>query len=134
MKHQEIFDFVITKLAKQRAISMNNDGACLYRKNKKANCKTKCAVGWLIKDEFYDPIMDAVEEDNTDILYNDAAQKALRKSGIRVDIDFLADLQNAHDLTTQQTLAGIRQNWKIAFTHFAEMYSLKTDVLNKAFK
>jgi len=134
MKRQEMFDFVITKLAKQRAISMDKHGNCLYRMNKKADCKTKCAIGWLIKDEFYEPAIDDVENDNTYVLYNNRVQKALRKSGIRVDIDFLADLQNAHDLTTQQTLAGIRQNWKIAFTHFAEMYSLKTDVLNKAFK
>lgn len=134
MKRQEIFDFVVTKLAKQRAISMDKYGNCLYRMNKKADCKTKCAIGWLIKDEFYEPAMDDVENDNTGVLYNDRVQKALRKSGIRVDIEFLTDLQNAHDLTIAEIKRGFKLEWKATFKNFAERYNLNTDVFDKAFK
>lgn len=51
MKPQEIFDTVVTGLFEQGGPSMDKYGACMYR-----GCNgRKCAAGWLIPDDLYDP-------------------------------------------------------------------------------
>lgn len=57
MTHQEIFDFVWTKLCEQGAKSYEN-GKCRYR----TSTRLKCAVGHLIPDDLYDPAMEGAAQ------------------------------------------------------------------------
>lgn len=49
----EISETIRDHLIKQNRVS-NAEGGCLYR----APCGAMCAVGFLIKDEFYNPVME----------------------------------------------------------------------------
>jgi hypothetical protein len=123
MNNQEIFDTVATRLTAQRVQSRgrstNPSGTvCKYR----GHDNTKCAIGCLIPDELYDPILEgravrsffhpptvkAPNHPNFDPLYDLDPQgglkyEAVTKSivdylGIVVgDLYFLDDLQRAHD-------------------------------------
>jgi len=63
---------------------------CLYRKDKTASCKQRCAIGVLIPDELYDPTIE----------YGIGTNKVLDKFNIKVDglstQDFLY-IQSCHD-------------------------------------
>lgn len=89
MKQQEIFDQVTEHLMTQKRRAIRN-GMCLYRVG-----KLKCAVGVLIQDEFYDPVMES--EGPGQPLVKDA----LRKSGVKPFTDgtenLLLALQSVHD-------------------------------------
>ena len=54
MTDLEIFDFVAAHLLRQGRRSMNGHGTCVFRGRRGASC----AVGCLIKDEFYTPELD----------------------------------------------------------------------------
>jgi len=86
---QEIFDKVTTHLLTQNKQSKEGK-VCLYR----GPNGTMCAVGCLIKDEFY---YDGLEQKlSTDI----DVHAALEKSGIEVTAEvetFLRNLQRLHD-------------------------------------
>lgn len=87
MSKQEIFDTVYLGLASQgfeRSINLEND-KCMYRDNE----GRKCAAGWLIPDEDYDPKMDT-QGIVTRVDYFKE----------KYDLDtliFIGDLQRSHD-------------------------------------
>jgi hypothetical protein len=98
---QEIFDFVLDKLAEQGRPAMNADGSCYYR----SPLGLKCAFGWLIPDRLYDPRIEGI---CAYMILKDTA--ALRRSDERVlcerlrqglklaaHYQLIADLQVAHD-------------------------------------
>jgi hypothetical protein len=119
MNTQEIYDTVKEHMLKQNARSViirpslwtgEPYEACKYRDND----GRKCAVGCLIKDEFYHPSMEGS-------LAN--ALPMLVKSGVAVEegdttYEFLLDLQRTHDGSNVE-------NWKIALEEVAMRYSLK---------
>ncbi len=98
---QEIFDTVTTHLLTQRAKSAvpNTDGekygesklTCLYRHPDGLTC----AVGCLIKDEFYETRLEGLRTTSDDVL------RSLTDSGVDVDSDnvrsLLRELQGVHD-------------------------------------
>lgn len=133
MTLQEIFDVAVTGLLKQGKKSMQTTGACAYRGVE--GCK--CAVGFLIKDEFYDRIMDV----DTMSVRTTTVEAALVNSGVLegcnvhgfealdeaqgrevMRLRLLGDLQYVHD----QEFKG---NWKEGFLGIADNYRLKTDHL-----
>lgn len=98
MDKQEIFDKIITHLRTQK-VKSGNESFCMY---KDAN-GNKCAVGCLIPDDLYDPLIDDDVSNNhgTGLKVNVYAKEALLKAGINTNdesiIDFLAELQFIHD-------------------------------------
>jgi hypothetical protein len=88
---QEIFDKVTTHLLTQGKRSIDEKKhICLYR----GPNGTKCAVGCLIKDEFYHAGLE--ENLSTSV----AIHRALTRSGIEVTKEvegFLRNLQRLHD-------------------------------------
>lgn len=56
MTEQEIFDTVLAHLREQRRAALGDDGECQYR----GLGGTACAVGCLIPDELYDPLIEGL--------------------------------------------------------------------------
>lgn len=110
MNRQEVFDKVSDHLLTQGKRSTNN-GSCKYRSDE----GYMCAVGCLIKDEFYDPKMEGSVADDEGVLY------VLRNSGINVssntDRKFLLDLQIIHDnrdpFTWERELNKFAKDWNL---------------------
>jgi len=110
MNRQEIFDTVAKHLLTQKVKS--KAAICLYR----GPNGTKCAIGALIKDEFYDIEMECLGG----LLVNSSAQWALKQSGVRFSDglwSFLSQLQEIHDEHEPET-------WKDELDQFAKKHSL----------
>ena len=85
---QEIFDFVVTALAKQGKLSTNG-GFCRYR----ASDGSKCAIGHLIPDRLYRSEMEGCA-----IAWRGySAYLEIDEWRNNVSVDFLSDLQSVHD-------------------------------------
>lgn len=96
MTNQEIFDIVAAHLIKQNRRSMR-DGRCVYR----GENGDMCAVGCLIKDEFY---TSALEDHN---FFEDSVREAVAKSLSLNELSLGSDtyklllaLQSLHDRLT----------------------------------
>lgn len=89
MDTQQIFNYVIPALIAQGGQSVDGGGACVYR----GVDGRKCAIGMLIKDEFYKP-----ELEGTSVAYPDVIA-ALHRSGVNTQSngEFLHNLQCIHD-------------------------------------
>lgn len=91
MTKQEIFDKVAKHLIKQNCKSLDDITGCCYR----GVNNTMCAVGCLIKDEFYNESLENKTVRNTYV------KEALKFSGIDVEDDsiigMLIELQDTHD-------------------------------------
>lgn len=120
MTLQEIFDTAATHLLKQGKRASQN-GTCLYR----GPDDTKCAVGCLIKDEFYRLGLEGK------ISRHPMVMDALVKSGVDFDQkfngrhsveDFLYDLQQVHDDTSPS-------NWREELDQVAADYGLNPDAV-----
>lgn len=94
-KRQRIFDRVVEHLAQQGKPAMTK-GTCMYR----TEDGLSCAVGCLIPNDKYEP---AMENQRVGAVLNawPALNKILGISKVSyiktADIDFLRDLQSAHD-------------------------------------
>jgi len=108
-KHvQETFDKVVTHLRKQNDKSLRHvqfnghyydedvthvvgaSALCTYR----GNCGAMCAVGCLIADEHYSPVLEGKDVHDAHVL------KALHKSGVFTSksvVSMLSSLQDIHD-------------------------------------
>lgn len=91
MTKQEIYDTVCAHLAQQKTRAMA-ETRCAYR----GQNNTSCAVGCLIKDEEYDPLMDSVISMNVGNLFH-RYPKIAERLGID-NLPMLEQLQGAHDL------------------------------------
>lgn len=92
MNRQEVYNTVRTHLMSMTEPSMSEAaGGCAYR----GNDGCKCAIGILIKDEFYRPDMEGYG------LHTHRVIEALTKSGVDIadpeDNIFLRKLQRIHD-------------------------------------
>lgn len=95
--NQQIFDYVVTKLAEQGRPAIGATGLCQYRG--KNGCK--CAVGWLISDHDYDPVWE--EKGHGMTFSTDSPQKLMIEKGYSIDL--LTCLQDAHDSAKKCTAA-----------------------------
>lgn len=118
---QEIFDKVISHLRKQ-GVQSGSSGDCLYR----GPNGTMCAVGCLIKDEFYSNELEDMPADCSIVL------KSLVSSGILAPaengaygevtkIHLLSDLQELHDT---RMCDGIGEEFEKFAITIAEQYEL----------
>lgn len=117
MNRQEVYNRVKAHLLTQNKKSMWNS-ACAYR----GEDGMKCAIGCLIKDEFYKPSMEGKGPADTLVL------AALNASGVEAsrvtqpgnndsDISFLDNLQVIHDIHKPRY-------WEVELTSFANFYNL----------
>lgn len=110
---QTIFDTVVARLRAQGAQSVSADGTrCLYRGAE----GRKCAVGWLISDAAYDPMMDAGVSSNgqcVEVLCSDYA--ALRV--LEPFVELLDGLQSVHDRTRAD-------RWEVEWARLANRVGL----------
>ena len=104
MTEQEIFDTVLTHLREQGEAATTDDGSCRYR----GADGTACAVGCLIPDELYDPLIEGL----TVVQIVKAAMPAPRQHQAQARAPFtritnhigaehlqlLQELQDAHDV------------------------------------
>lgn len=81
----------IEGLLKQGKKSEDEDGLCVYR----APDGSKCAVGMLIKDEYYRGTMEG--ETPHDPCVHEALTSSLGHDLTRLDVEYLNVLQRAHD-------------------------------------
>ena len=100
MDKQEIFNYVIPALIAQGGQSVDGTGACAYR----GASGRKCAIGMLIKDEFYEPELEGTSVAHYGVIL------ALRRSSVNIfdNEEFLHNLQRIHDSFSDT--AGI--SWK----------------------
>lgn len=105
MTEQEIFDTVLTHLREQGKASTNRSGGCRYR----GEGGTTCAVGCLIPDELYDPLIEGLSvvgiiEIDVPEYRQDQTQELLPilariKNHIGAEhLPLLCELQDAHDM------------------------------------
>lgn len=102
---QQVFDNALFNLREQKVPSMSAEGtSCAYRGQRGA----RCGIGWSIPDEVYEPFMDAGHlasirslmcgDLNDRHVMHRAGISALRFLFGGVSVDFLADVQEAHDV------------------------------------
>lgn len=92
-RQQELFNRVKNHLLGQMALSETN-GGCAYR----AESGLKCAVGCLITDEFYEPIIEGMPIMNDGPVLK-CLEKSLGYSLTRSETKMLMSLQTMHDCT-----------------------------------
>ena len=90
---QEMVDVCCSFLVEQGRPAVNMEGGCLYR----SYSGYRCALGVLIPDEIY-----ATEMEGKDIADLLKAHPELPE-WMSSNQDFLAEIQNAHDLSTHRT-------------------------------
>lgn len=93
MKLQELFDKAVKPLIEQgrRAYDVL-DEVCWYR----APCGAKCAVGWIITDEFYSESLENQSINSSAVQH--AVAQSLGQDELESDqYNLLEDLQSAHD-------------------------------------
>ena len=112
MNTQEIFDKVARHLLQQGKVSRQEFRGCRYRIG-----KLRCAVGCLIKDEFYSDDLegDSVEEPPVVQAVQDSIGRALTND----EISLLTQLQVIHDLRDVNAwpfhLQGAANRYKLAY-------------------
>lgn len=122
MTLQQVYDTVVSHLLQQGERSLRPDGAtCAYR----GEGGLKCAVGVLIKDEFYLPEIEGV------VVGGDARiELALYLSGVIPSegryryLHLLGELQGIHDERPPES-------WLQDFSVLATEWNLNEDVLMK---
>ena len=114
MTNQEVFDKVAKHLLTQGGRCGITDGEgefhCKYRGPK----GTKCAVGCLIDDAYYDEDIEGVGIKTHDNVY----QAVCDSVGFEPDRDMLVDLQDLHD-------RGNPSKWAERLRHIAHDYGLE---------
>ncbi len=107
---QEIFDevwqwFVVKKNKKSAA-----DGGCLYRKNRRRDCKTRCGAGLLISDNRYTARM---EERSFDLICEEYLPE------YEPHMAFIRALQGCHDETSDTEFhKEVKHNLFLAAGHY----------------
>jgi hypothetical protein len=114
MTQQEIFDKVTMHLLRQgkKSQSAGDNTTCLYR----GPDGTSCAVGCLIKDEFYFSSLENLGVDTTEVI------EALRQSGVMgasfSSLGLLNDLQKLHDYANpsewKEELSALAKRWGLS--------------------
>jgi len=111
MNKQEVFNTVSEHLIKQ-GVAATIGLKCSYR----TPAGLKCAIGCLIKDEFYTPAL----ENHTilDITVQNALCNSLGITGlVPTDVGFLSALQDTHD-------SSCPSDWKLDLANIAHKHKL----------
>lgn len=116
MTLQEIFDKASTHLLTQNAKSLLGISMCRYR----ADNGLMCAVGCLIKDEFYTPDLERK------VSYMKDVQTALVSSGVLDKVDTVIMSEKSRMLDRLQEIHDIRlvSEWESELKILAKQYKL----------
>lgn len=131
MTKQEIFDTVTTHLftqGKRADVGKGSYTSCRYRTGE----GLKCAVGCLIKDEFYSETYEGSGVYDADVV--DAVSKSIGiQPGETEDVfSLLGCLQNIHDDAFNSDSDGFnRRRLFGSLERMANLHKLNTDTLNK---
>ena len=111
--HQRIYDTVKSHLLNQMKQSKDSLGDCRYR----GDNGTKCAIGALIKDEYYDPTLEGITPH-----YEEVAEAVVLSLGVEGGFsyrtrEFLTSLQEVHD-------DHIPEEWEDNLRRVARLYNL----------
>ena len=119
-----VFNKVTVHLLTQWEVAQDQKGRCTYRLDTPKDT-LKCAVGCLIKDEYYNI--------NLEQAYCDAplVREALRKSGVDLEetLDLLEKLQNIHDSFNKKRWPDLLE--EVASDFSITIYSNTKDLLEK---
>ena len=114
MDSQEIFDKVVDHLRKQGHRSVDEYGSCMYR----APNGDMCAVGCLIPDNLYRPVIEGIEAGPEGLMGD-----ILRTIGI-TDYNLVKSLQVLHDCNLEFTgenfeskVSRIADNFGLRYSH-----------------
>lgn len=132
MTMQEIFDAMTDHLYHQGSAAMDVDGNCFYRIEDSDGTMLKCAIGALIKDEYYDECFEnaAVKtlQELHEMLPSDnkekaiALRKALESSGVDVsNSQIIALLQRVQEVHDDFDIS----NWDSNLESIANLYGLQ---------
>lgn len=114
---QAVFDYTTRMIIRQGGPSMNDQGRCLYR----APSGCRCAIGWLIPDDEYDPEMEGKEADDLGL-------------NLAADAPFFKSLQMAHDDSAKDAIFRGKEfwpAWSARLTTLAGRYHLSSAVLSE---
>ena len=105
----DVFNKVSEHLLAQNEKALAGDGECAYR----SETGLKCAIGCLIKDEFYSEALEYTDLSRTGPLAN-----ALHESGVPLTdeiVDLLRRLQRLHDFKEPETWKEELEKVKLTF-------------------
>lgn len=121
MDRQAVFNTISQHLLTQKRKSLGrDDNICRYR----GESGRKCAIGVLIKDEFYSQAFDVFGYTVQDTTVREALALSLGVNISALDTVFLMTLQRLHDMHETDT-------WTASLKDFAERNNLNCDVLNE---
>lgn len=117
--NQEAFDIALNGILQQGGPSLDKENVnCMYRSHQ----GRKCAIGWLIPDDKYNPDFEKKG------IFNDIVSNTMRELGYN-DINFLTNLQHCHDCCKfgNKFISSFKSEMKELATnyglHFNEEYS-----------
>lgn len=132
MNAQEIFDTAAVGVIRQGRQSANAFGTCVYR----GPNGRKCAAGFLLPDEVYDPSMDCDDEETGQGTGWSNLVKRF-SSRLPVDLinnsDLIADLQSCHDNASFYSSEFVQDFIREA-TETARRFKLSTEAMMKVAK
>ena len=133
---QKIFNYVITFLIKQGHPAMDEKFNCVLHVQSGDRAGDRCAVGCLIPDECYDPLLENLD---VHLIQDRLLMKGeLCKLPQFNDkyIDLLTELQEIHDDAAVQMNYSVHQDWPAVFfkelKKVAKKFKLNTKVLKCA--
>lgn len=132
MNAQEIFDTAAIGVIRQGKPSLSNMGNCAYR----GKDGTKCAAGFLLSDEVYDPSMDCSSDDGDSTDW-EATVKRFRSrlpDHLIEHHDLIKNLQTAHDTADYSCQPAFIRTFRSALHHIAVSHDLSMDNVNKVAK
>lgn len=121
MTHQEIFDKVLTHLRAQ-GVAATGGFQCTYRQTTPEGKTLMCAVGCLIKDEFYNPDFEGKTPNDPNVNWAIAQSLGIEEGFTHYSTtNLLCDLQDAHD--HELDMEGV-DAWEQQMQRIAEEYEL----------
>jgi hypothetical protein len=132
MNAQEIFDTAAIGVIRQGRPSMGSSGSCAYRGEGGA----KCAAGFLLSDEVYDPSMDCNEitKSSTDWESTVVHFRSRLPQYLLDNQELITDLQGAHDAADPYTQRIFVLDFIARVTDIADSYGLSKDNVLKIAK
>lgn len=135
--NQQVFDYIVRKLATQRTAATGSDGSCQYRGVN--GCK--CAVGWLFSDDDFNEDWDAngtaifTTSGNYDSHHIEPRGPAPMLKDRGYDLELLGRLQVAHD-SAGGVPSGEKtfKKWRASFRDQAKVLGLNYRLALELFK
>jgi hypothetical protein len=117
---QKYFDIAVSGVLKQGNPSISNSGNCKYR----GMNNDRCAIGWLIPDDMYNPKMEGFS-------INNLCDKYSFPDYIINNLTFFDRLQTCHDFNSEKVNnAEFIDAFKNDVKKLALKYNLSTEVLD----